>query len=101
MSQNYATPLGPEHLDVATGLNNLAGLYNNQGQYARAEPLHQRALAIQEKALGLEHPEVALSLNNLAGLYEKEGQYAKAAPLWQRALAIWEKALGLEHPNEL
>ena len=34
-----------------------------------AEPLHQRALAICEKALGPEHPDVAMSLNNLAALY--------------------------------
>ena len=50
-------------------LNNLAALYNAQGQYAKAEPLYQRSLAIREKALGPEHPDVANSLNNLAELY--------------------------------
>ena len=35
--------LGPDHPDVATSLNNLALLYYNQGQYAKAEPLYQRA----------------------------------------------------------
>jgi hypothetical protein len=35
-----------------TSLNNLAGLYDTQGQYGKAEPLYQRALAIREKALG-------------------------------------------------
>jgi Tetratricopeptide repeat len=44
-------------------------LYDNQGQYAKAEPLYQRPLAIREKALGPEHPDVAASLNNLAWLY--------------------------------
>ena len=43
--------LGPEHPDVARSLNNLAGLYRAQGQYAKAEPLYQRALGIREKAL--------------------------------------------------
>jgi tetratricopeptide (TPR) repeat protein len=86
--------LGPEHPDVATSLNNLAALYHNQGQYAKAEPLYQRALAIREKALGAEHPKVATSLNNLAALYHNQGQYAKAEPLYQRALAIYEKAGG-------
>ena len=51
--------LGPEHPDVATSLNNLALLYQAQGRYAEAEPLHKRALAISEKALGPEHPDVA------------------------------------------
>jgi tetratricopeptide (TPR) repeat protein len=42
--------LGPEHPVVATSLNNLAGLYRAQGQYAQAELFYKRALAIQEKA---------------------------------------------------
>ena len=91
--------LGPERPAVATNLNNLAGFYDNQGQYAKAEPLYQRALAIYEKALGPEHPNVATSLNGLALLYNKQGQYAKAEPLYQRALAIREKALSSEHPD--
>jgi hypothetical protein len=41
--------LGPEHPDVATILNNLAGLYDSMGFYAKAEPLYQRALMIKEK----------------------------------------------------
>jgi len=91
--------LGPEHPSTATSLNNLALLYDNQGLYAKAEPLYQRALAIYEKALGPEHPDTATSLNNLAGLYASQGLYAKAEPLYQRALAIDEKALGPEHPD--
>ena len=38
-----------------------------QGRYAEAEPLYERALAVQEKALGPQHPAVANSLNDLAG----------------------------------
>ena len=30
--------LGPDHPDVAISLDNLAGLYHNQGKYAEAEP---------------------------------------------------------------
>src|SRR4030095_6572230 len=80
-------------------LNSLANLYRAKGDYAKAEPLHQRALAIREKALGPEHPAVAGPLNNLADLYNAKGDYAKAEPLLQRALAIREKALGPEHPH--
>lgn len=36
-----------------------------QGEYAKAEPLYQRALTIREKALGLDHPYVAGTLTNL------------------------------------
>ena len=35
--------LGPDHPDVAQSLNNLAVLYDAQGQYAKAEPLYLRS----------------------------------------------------------
>ena len=81
------------------GLNNLALLYDNQGHYAKAEPLYQRAAVIFEKALGPDHRAVANSLKHLADLYRNQAQYAKAEPLYQRALAIREKALGSDHPH--
>ena len=90
---------GEEHPDYATLLNNLAGLYESQGKYEKAEPLHQRSLEIREKALGPDHPSVGTSLNNLAGLYESQGKYEKAEPLYQRSLEISEKALGPDHPD--
>ena len=104
------TDLAILHAETATGtegndyaeavsLNNLAKLYYTQGQYAQAEPLYKRVLAICEKALGPEHPDTATSLNNLGLLYESQGQYAQAEPLYKRALAICEKALGSEHPD--
>jgi tetratricopeptide (TPR) repeat protein len=33
--------LGPDHPNVATSLNNLAGLYYSQGNYSAAEPLYK------------------------------------------------------------
>jgi tetratricopeptide (TPR) repeat protein len=76
-------------------------LYKDQGNYAEALPLYQRALAIFEKVLGLEHPSVVISLSNLAVLYKDQGNYAEALLLHQRALAIREKVLGKDHPNTL
>ncbi|EDN69080.1 TPR repeat protein [Beggiatoa sp. PS] len=62
-----------EHPLVATSLNNLASLYDSQGEYDQAKPLYERSLAIKEKVLGPEHPSVATSLNNLASLYDSQG----------------------------
>jgi tetratricopeptide (TPR) repeat protein len=45
-------------------------LYQDIGEYAKAEPLYQEALRIRRKVLGSEHPDTALSLNNLAVLYQ-------------------------------
>ena len=78
-----------DHPDVATSLNNLAFLYNNQGRYADAEPLYieatnlfERVLEIRKQIYPEEHPYVATSLNNLAELYRNQGRYAEAEPLY-------------------
>ena len=65
-------------------LNNLAVLYQDMGEYAKAEPLYQEALRIRQKVLGPEHPDTAQSLNNLAALYRAMGEYAKAEPLYRK-----------------
>jgi len=83
--------LGPEHPDVATSLNHLAGLYEHQGQYAQAEPLSRRALAIREKALGPEHPDVAQSLQSYAALLRKTNRATEASGMEARAQAIRAK----------
>jgi CHAT domain-containing protein/Tfp pilus assembly protein PilF len=91
--------LGPNHLDTATSLNNLALLYEAQGRYEDAEPLFQRALGIREAELGPNHPLTANSLNNLAKLYRAQGRYDDAESLLQHALAIREAELGANHPD--
>ena len=74
-------------------------LYNDQGDYARAEPLYRQALEICKKVLGENHPDYATSLNNLAVLYHSQGDYARAEPLFRQALEIRKKALGENHPD--
>jgi hypothetical protein len=83
--------LGPEHPDVATTLNNLAGVYEDMGAYKKALPLYQRTLEIYEKVLGPEHPYVATALNDLAGLYHSMGAYEKATQLKEKYPAFFEK----------
>jgi len=91
--------LGPDHLETANCLINLANLYNKQGKYEQAEPLYQRAFTRLEKQLGSDHPTTAICLENLATLYFKQGKYEQAEALYQRALAIHEKKLGSDHPD--
>ena len=73
---------------MALSLNNLGGLYKDQGKFPHAEPLFKRALAISEKTLGPDHPNVATSLENLAQLYRDIGHENKAKPMEKRAAAI-------------
>jgi tetratricopeptide (TPR) repeat protein len=50
---------GPDHPEVAMGLNNLANLLRDTNRLSEAEPLYRRALAIDEKSYGANHPNVA------------------------------------------
>ena len=85
-------------VEAARLLNQVGYYLYQRAQYAEAEPLLKRSLALYEKALGPHHPDVATSLHNLALLYHDQGKYAEAEPLYERSLAIREKALGSDHP---
>ncbi len=76
--------LGPEHLEVAYPLNNLAILYREQGKDAEAEPLYQRALRIWEQALGADHPLTRNVVRNYAMLLREMGRESDASELEAR-----------------
>ena len=67
--------------------------------WAEAEPLMRRALAIDEQSYGPDHPEVAIRLNNLASLLKATNRLGEAGPLMRRALTIDEKSYGPDHPR--
>ena len=90
---------GPEHIEVANDLNNLAFLYHAQSKYDQAEPLYQRALTLREQQLESNHPDIVTCLDNLALLYQVQGKDEEAEPLFQRALAIREQVPGPNHPD--
>jgi tetratricopeptide (TPR) repeat protein len=69
------------------------------GDYAKALPLYEQALAIRKKILGLEHPQTATSINNLAMLHYSMGDYVKALPLYEQALSTSQTSLGSQHPQ--
>ena len=67
---------GDEHPLVATGLNNLAVLLDEDPKnWDEAEKLYKESLAIRKKVFSDEHPDVAGSLNNLAGLLRSQVRY--------------------------
>ncbi len=86
-----AENFGPDDERLATSLNNLAALYYSQGNYAEAEPLFKRSLALREKALGPDHPNLALMLENYAVLLRNMQRNAEAEKMEARAQAIRAK----------
>jgi CHAT domain-containing protein len=79
-------------------LNSMVVTLYNQGKYAEAIPLAERAVALAYRYLGEEHPDYAQSLNNLALLYDEMGRYDEAEPLFKKAMEIRRRVLGEEHP---
>jgi tetratricopeptide (TPR) repeat protein len=70
---------------VAATLNNLAQVYEAQGQYARAEPLYQEALAICKKAFDPKHPDLATVMENYAELLANLKRDRESADLREQA----------------
>jgi tetratricopeptide (TPR) repeat protein len=93
----------PDADDAAETTAHLLNLYavhlNARAEFARAEPMMRRALAIDERSLGPDHPKVAIRLNNLAGLLRLTNRLAEAESLYRRALAIDETSFGPDHPK--
>ncbi|MEC4852329.1 MAG: tetratricopeptide repeat protein, partial [Jaaginema sp. PMC 1079.18] len=62
--------LPPNHPNLATDLNNLAGLYRSQRNYREAEPLYLEAITIFLHSLGADHPHTQTILNNVIRFYQ-------------------------------
>jgi CHAT domain-containing protein/tetratricopeptide (TPR) repeat protein len=75
---------GVDHPNHALALNNLAESYRESGQYAKAEPVYQKALAIVEKSNVRDLRFFLLS--NLGLMYKQSGDYARAETLYKEAL---------------
>ncbi len=88
---SLAEAFGPNDPRLAQTLNNLAFLYETQGNYAEAEPLFKRALAMREKVLGPTHPDVATTLEDYAELLRKTKRKKDAKKMTARAKAIRAK----------
>lgn len=86
--------LGPDDLDIAPLLDELAFLFQSLADYERAETQLQRSLDISKKALGSENPEISERINNLARLLELMGDYDGAETLYNSALDIRKRRLG-------
>lgn len=87
-----AEALGADDLRLAAALNDLGVFYYRANRDSEAEPLHKRALEIQEKTLGPTHPDVVKTLFNLAALYYARNRYGDSETLLKRALEILREA---------
>lgn len=88
------TFFGEQHIQYASTLNSIAGLYYYLGEYEKSIPYLQEAKEIRKMLHGEKHPIYASSLNNLAGVYARMDKYEAAKPLYITALRIRKNIYG-------
>lgn len=93
--KNYhAAQSSPDQSTLQTLENNLGELYRHMGDYARAEPALEKAVALAGS-----NPSAAYSLNNLALVQKALGKYNEAEKAYRKALQIYIAQGKREHPD--
>ncbi|MEO8277043.1 MAG: serine/threonine-protein kinase [Thermoanaerobaculia bacterium] len=95
--QTYARELGPDDLQTAIHLRNLAVVLDELDRLDEAEKAYRDSQATVERVLGPDHPNTAASYVNLAVLLERRGKLDEAEALLKHALAIRREKLGGSH----
>lgn len=81
---------GKENLEIATSYNNIGGVYDKLGAYAKALECFSTSLSIEEKLLGIENSRNVGSYNNIGMEYCYLGNYPKALGYFFKALKLIE-----------
>ncbi len=81
---------GENHPETARALNELAYALRRQGNYAAAEPVLRRLIAIQEALVGPQHPSLGLLLDLLAAAVSRvhPGRMSEVKKLENRAAQL-------------
>jgi tetratricopeptide (TPR) repeat protein len=77
----------------------IGNTYEALGDYADAEQMYRKALAVYQQLLGSENPSVAYLLGHIADVAGTQGRNAEAETLERGALALWKKLKGEEDPH--
>jgi tetratricopeptide (TPR) repeat protein len=73
----------------ANTLHELAGIYANQGEVAKAIAFYEQSLELKEKIGNVQGK--AATLHCLAGIYANQGEVAKAIAFYEQSLELKEK----------
>jgi serine/threonine protein kinase/tetratricopeptide (TPR) repeat protein len=89
---NAATP------ELAATLTELANAHFYKGNYATADTINRRVLALDRRIYGPKHPSVANDLINLGAVQFEFGKFAEAERFYREALTITRPWYGNNHP---
>lgn len=90
--------LGDKHAVTAASLHALAHYYHERGDFDRAKPLYEKAVAIRETLSGVEGQKArAASLHNLAWMTAIDGDPSEAEKLFRNVLELKRAIYGDLH----
>ena len=82
-------------------LDVIGRLYTELGEYDRAGPLLEEALAVRRTLYGENHPDYVTTLQNLADLMSNRLEGARTIELREQVLALRRRISGNTHPKTL
>ena len=71
-------------------LNNMAGVFEAQGELDKALETYEQALEINKANLGPRHTSVANTLEGMGIVFKAQGKLDKALETYEQALTIYE-----------
>ena len=88
-SSEKSSPSDPQI--IRARLDDLGTFYMFKAQWAKAEPIIDRSLKLQEETFGRNNPGLEKTLWRLSVSCMNQKKYEKAYPLWNRVIAIKKK----------
>lgn len=88
---------GAEDDQVGLTFAQLAAVYMDLAEFAKAEAEYRRAIAILERTRGPDSATTAVVRSRLATLYQQMGQRPQAEAALRQAMTIIERTLGTRH----
>jgi serine/threonine protein kinase/tetratricopeptide (TPR) repeat protein len=88
----------PTDSEMAEALNNLAVIYTQAGQYAKAQSYFKRALTLKNK-MDPQHANVAGTLSGMGNMELRQGHYKEALNYLLKAKTLTMATNGADHPD--
>jgi tetratricopeptide (TPR) repeat protein len=88
-----------DHPELAVGLNNLAYVLQERGDFNGGEALYREALEMMRRLFPADHPDVAWALNNLGSVLRSRGEHGATEPLYREALEMMRRLFPADHPD--
>lgn len=93
--------LDTNHQVMISALNNLGGMYQQEGMLGEASEVLEKSLELMKSNYGVDHPDTLLGMNNLATTYSGQGRLDDARDIFENALQKQQATLGPNHPTTL